>query len=87
LETITYKYSAFKTAFITMFIFVFGIFAAYRVITTTGDDRVSMIVVVLILVGVLIYVCNKIFLPTLHGETILEIDEEKLQYKFKDLTL
>jgi hypothetical protein len=87
MEPITYKYSAFRTVFITVFIFVFDIFVAYGAITTTGGDRMVTLVGVLILFGALIYVLNKIFLPTLRGEMILKIDEEKMQYTFKDLTL
>jgi hypothetical protein len=70
-----------------LFTFVFIVFVAFGAIAANGDDRLSMVVGVLGLSGALIYICNKIFLPMLHGETILEIDEEKLQYLLKDLTL
>ena len=78
METISYKYSTFRTSFVTLFIFAFLIFITWGAITSTGDDRLITIVGVLLLACLLFYVCNKLFLPMLRGETIIEIDAEKV---------
>jgi hypothetical protein len=87
MEPIQYKYSTFRTSFVTLFIFAFLVFVTWGAITGTADDRMVTIVGVLLLACLLFYVCNQLFFPMLRGETILEIDAEKLNYAFKDLTL
>jgi len=87
MEPIQYNYSKFRASFVTLFIFLFLIFITWGAIISTGDDRLMMIVGVLLLACLLFYVCNMLLLPMIQGETILEVDSEKFKYTLKDLTL
>src|ERR1700733_8475492 len=86
METIKYKYSAYQTWFAVIFLLFLIGFCLYSEKTNNPGNSVwnPMAFFILFVAGLLVYTCYKFFLPLLRGETILELDKDKLQYVAKN---
>ena len=86
METIKYKYSAYQTWFAVILLSCLVGFCLYSEKTNNrGNSALNpMIFFILFVAGLLVYTCYKFLLPLLRGETILELDKDKLQYAAKN---
>jgi hypothetical protein len=85
METIKFKYSTYQTWFAVILLSSLICFCLYSLKTNNrGSVLDPMLLFIAILAGLLIYTCYKFLLPLLQGKTILELDQEKLQYVAKN---
>ena|ERR1700722_10095996 len=89
METTQYKYSTKQVVYVLLlFLGMIG-FGFYEIETDPHTDYLWKIMIpFIILFGVfLVYICYKYLLPLLRGETILELDNDKLQFRVTNLTV
>src|SRR5450432_1712128 len=82
MEVIKYPYSKYQNWFAVTLLLSMISFCLYAIITDSPGDNIWWLMApcILCLGALLTYLCSKFFFPLLRGETILELDKDKLQY-------
>jgi len=86
MEVVKYKYSVYQTWFAVIILSGLIFFCLYTIKNDSPGDNIWEIIgpFALLLAAMLAYICGKFLLPLIRGETILELDQDKLRYAVKN---